>query len=128
MMSEHFGFPRGLTYVELKRYESMSLFKKTLVAHKIGDDRVFLKLIELGANIDNRVSRFAVDSNDEELLNKLILHRSIDYASTLDYIIHFGRTNMFDIIIKHIKEDLTIEDLNNLLFLASSHCDYDITI
>jgi hypothetical protein len=64
----HFGFPFGLTLVELKAYESRRLNNRLITASQIGDMRIVERLIELGANNYNRAMASASEEEDTKRL------------------------------------------------------------
>lgn len=55
-LADYFGFPYGLTLVELKKYEEMSLQERLNAAAKTGDMRVVKKVIELHEENPSKIS------------------------------------------------------------------------
>jgi hypothetical protein len=79
----HFGFPFGLSLVELKQYEKRSLRSRLIAALEIGDMRITERLVELGAKDYNRVMIGAAQVGNKEIVKKMLKSRANDYNRTM---------------------------------------------
>jgi ankyrin repeat protein len=68
----HFGFPFGLTLIELKRYESRRFNSRLASASEIGDMRIVERLLELGANDYSRATIRAAQGGHIEIVEKML--------------------------------------------------------
>lgn len=127
-LADHFGFPYGLTYIELKEYEKRSLSGRMIEAAKLGDERIFKRLAELGGNHDDLVSLHAIENDDEKLLDMLIELRAINLSKALNYIVYKGKIKLFEKLIKLLDDSLTNEDLNDLLCTAAEYHRLDLVV
>jgi hypothetical protein len=82
-LAVHFGFPFGLSLVELKKYEGMSLNQRLIIASGIGDMRVINRLLELGANDYEGAMASAAKGGQRGIMEQMIEFGAKDYERAL---------------------------------------------
>lgn len=95
-LADYFGFPYGLTLIELKRYEEMSPGARLNAAIIMDDMRIFDKLIELEGIMFEETTYIAAENNRPDMVNKLILH--LNEEDFINIMVRAVRENREDII------------------------------
>lgn len=113
LLAEHYGFPYGLTYVQLKEYEAKSYNERMLQAAKIGDERIVKKMIEFGANNVTDVALDTIGNDDEKMFEIILKNANPDISECLTYAARHNKVKMLDIILSLRKDEITTDMLND---------------
>lgn len=98
-LANHFGFPYGLSLIQLKKYELMSLNDRLLAAIQFDDMRVINKVIELGANNIKDALYLAAKSGKIKIVNELIQFiKPSDLTEAVRKAVNENREDILDII------------------------------
>lgn len=128
LLAEHYGFPYGLTYVQLKEYEAKSYNERMLQAAKIGDERIVKKMIEFGANNATKIALSAIAKDDGKMLEIILKNANPDISRSLTYAGYKGEANMIDKILSLRKDEITTDMLNEALDAATTDGKYDAIV
>lgn len=115
LLAEHYGFPYGLTYVQLKEYEAKSYNERMLQAAKIGDERIVKKMIEFGANNATDVALAVIAKDDEKMLEIILKNANPDITRILTYAARSNKVKMLDTTLSLRKDEITTDMLNEAL-------------
>lgn len=127
-LADYYGFPYGLTYVELKKYESKSYNERLLAAAEIGDERIVKKMIEFGATTSTPVARDAIIKGNTKMFEVILKNGNPETRSTMMYAALHGRKEMVNMILSLKKDEIDLDLINRSLIDASVNANYDIIV
>jgi hypothetical protein len=96
----HFGFPFGLSLVELKKYEAADLNLRLRAASKIGDLRVVKRLVELGASEYDKAMVLAAEGGYEDIVDFMLELGATDYDLAMAFAMGSGHQEIVEKMIK----------------------------
>lgn len=113
-LANYFGFPYGLTLVELKKYEELTLKEKIIAAIELGDERILGKIIQLYPdNLSQQLQTIqnfyeivyaAAENGRIQLVDKLIYFLPIEqYANLVGKCLKENRDDILNIIVSAAK-------------------------
>jgi hypothetical protein len=100
VLSIHFGFPFGMSLVELKAYESRSLNSRLIIASEIGDMRIVDRLTELGVNSYDRAMISAAQEGHIEIVEKMLELGANDYNDTMFFAAYGGHIEIVELMLR----------------------------